>query len=112
MLFSIVLSFANVRFQALFRSVKEIIANNQHSFLDVSIGAVARLQQSHIYPIVVLIKFKSAKQLKEVNLWDPRAGLATQDTQLGVKDAKNLHEHSVGSIRNNISTIYLRLYIL
>ena len=75
------------------RSVRDIISNNQHSFLDVSISAVEKLQQNQIYPIVLLIKFKSVKQLKEVNFWDPHMGY--QKEQPNMKDAKNMHEHSL-----------------
>lgn len=76
------------------RSVMDIINNNQHAFLDVNIRAIERLQQQQIYPIVLLIKFKNAKQLKEVNLWDPRNGFSNQD-QSYLKDAKNMYEHSL-----------------
>ena len=76
------------------RSIKDIISNNQHSFLDVNIHAVEKLQQNQIYPIVLLIKFKSVKQLKEVNFWDPRCGYQ-QDMQPNMKDARNMHEHSL-----------------
>ena len=75
------------------RSVKDIIANNQHSFLDININAVGKLQQNQIYPIVLLIKFRGVKQLKEVNFWDPRNGY--QQDQPNTKDAKNMHEHSL-----------------
>jgi len=48
--------------------------------------AVERLHQNQIYPIVLLIKFKSVKQIKEIK--DPRY-LAEKISQ---KDAKNMYE--------------------
>ena len=40
---------------------------SQHCVLDIHVGSVERLHQNQIYPIVLLIKFKSVKQIKEVN---------------------------------------------
>ena len=48
--------------------------------------ALERLHQNQIYPIVLLIKFKSVKQIKEIR--DPRH-LAEKISQ---KDAKNMFE--------------------
>ena len=45
-----------------------------------------RLHQNQVYPIVLLIKFKSVKQIKEIK--DPRH-LAEKISQ---KDAKNMFE--------------------
>ena len=53
-----------------------------------------KLQQQNIYPIVILIKFKSVKHIKEINIWDSRGGTGQQDKP-SMKDAKNLQEHSV-----------------
>jgi hypothetical protein len=50
--------------------------------------AVERLHHNQIYPIVLLIKFKSVKQIKEIK--DPRY-LAEKLTQ---KDAKNIFEYT------------------
>jgi hypothetical protein len=47
--------------------------------------ALDRLQQNHIYPIVLLIKFKSVKQIKEIK--DPR-----YSEKISQKDAKNMFE--------------------
>lgn len=45
-----------------------------HCILDVNLSAVERLHQNQIYPIVLLLKFKSAKQIKEIK--DSRYGTA------------------------------------
>ena len=71
------------------RSIREIIGMNQHSMLDIHVSSVEKLHQNQIYPIVILIKFKSIKQMKEVK--DPRY----QADQLSQKDAKNIYEHSM-----------------
>ncbi len=42
------------------------IFQRQHCVLDIHVGSVERLYQNQIYPIVLLIKFKSVKQIKEV----------------------------------------------
>ena len=59
---------------------------NQHCVLNIHMEAVERLHQNQIYPIVLLIKFKSVKQIKEIK--DPRY-LAEKISQ---KDAKNMYE--------------------
>jgi len=69
-------------------SIREICNRNQHCILDVHLGSVERLHHNQIYPIVLLIKFKSVKQIKEVK--DPRYH-AEKITQ---KDAKNIFEHT------------------
>ena len=53
-----------------------------------------KLQQQNIYPIVILIKFKSVKHIKEINIWDARGGTGQQDKP-SMKDAKNMQELSV-----------------
>ena len=62
---------------------------NKHSMLDTHVSSVEKLHQNQIYPIVILIKFKSIKQMKEVK--DPRY----QVEQLHQKDAKNIYEHTM-----------------
>ena len=52
-----------------------------------------KLQQHNIYPIVILIKFKSVKHIKEINIWDSKGG--GQQDKPSMKDAKNMQEHSV-----------------
>merc|ERR1711915_625590 len=70
-------------------SVKDVCDRSQHCVLDIHVGSVERLRQNQIYPIVLLIKFKSVKQIKEVK--DPRYH-AEKVTQ---KDAKNIYEHTL-----------------
>ena len=48
-----------------------------------------RLHHNRIYPIVLLIKFKSVKQIKEVK--DPRY----HAEKINQKDAKNIYEHTL-----------------
>ncbi|VEN36831.1 unnamed protein product [Callosobruchus maculatus] len=55
--------------------------------LDGSITMVERLQRHHIYPMVLLIKFKSTKQIREVK--DARYSL----DKLSGKAAKEMFEH-------------------
>ncbi|XP_017468878.1 PREDICTED: disks large homolog 5 [Rhagoletis zephyria] len=40
--------------------------DRRHCILDISISAVERLQRLQIYPIVLLLRFKSAKQIREI----------------------------------------------
>ena len=47
-------------------SMHKLFFQNQHCILDVHLGSVERLHHNQIYPIVLLIKFKSVKQIKEV----------------------------------------------
>ena len=54
--------------------------------MNVHMEAVERLHQNQIYPIVLLIKFKSVKQIKEIK--DPR--YLTE--KISQKDAKNMFE--------------------
>ncbi|KAM7073377.1 disks large homolog 5 isoform 3-T3 [Molossus nigricans] len=46
-------------------SIKEITEKNRHCLLDVGAHAIERLHHVHIYPIVVFIRYKSAKHIKE-----------------------------------------------
>ncbi|XP_058155285.1 disks large homolog 5 isoform X5 [Dasypus novemcinctus] len=46
-------------------SIKEITEKNRHCLLDVAPHAIERLHNMHIYPIVIFIHYKSAKQIKE-----------------------------------------------
>lgn len=69
-----------------FNAIRDISSQNQHCILDIHLGGVERLHHNQIFPIVLLIKFKSTKQIKEVK--DPRYN-AEKMTQ---KDAKNIFE--------------------
>lgn len=44
-----------------------IFLQNTHCILDISVTSVERLHRQQIYPIVLLIRFKSGKQIKEVH---------------------------------------------
>ncbi|XP_075391222.1 disks large homolog 5 isoform X2 [Tenrec ecaudatus] len=46
-------------------SIKEITDKNRHCLLDIAPHAIERLHSMHIYPIVIFIHYKSAKQIKE-----------------------------------------------
>ncbi|XP_006887537.1 PREDICTED: disks large homolog 5 [Elephantulus edwardii] len=46
-------------------SIKEITEKNRHCLLDIAPHAIERLHNMHIYPIVLFIHYKSAKQIKE-----------------------------------------------
>ncbi|XP_023574767.1 disks large homolog 5 isoform X3 [Octodon degus] len=46
-------------------SIKEITEKNRHCLLDIAPHAIERLHHMHIYPIVLFIHYKSAKQIKE-----------------------------------------------
>lgn len=57
--------------------------------MDVCISAVERLQQLQIYPIVLLLRFKSAKQIKEIK--DSRYST----DRVSAKAAKEMYEHAM-----------------
>ncbi|XP_014891296.1 disks large homolog 5-like isoform X2 [Poecilia latipinna] len=46
-------------------SIKEIIEKDCHCLLDIAPHAIERLHSVHIYPIVIFIRYKNAKQIKE-----------------------------------------------
>ncbi|XP_008557807.1 disks large homolog 5 isoform X3 [Microplitis demolitor] len=83
-------------------AVKEICVKNSHCILDISIASIERLHRHQIYPIVLLIKFKSTKQIKEVK--DSRY----PSDKVSAKAAKEMHEHALkleAEYRHYISTI-------
>lgn len=51
--------------------------------LDVSISAIERLKRIQIYPIVLLLRFKSARQIKEIK------------DKMSEKAAKEMYEHAL-----------------
>lgn len=59
------------------------IFQNRHCLLDVSISAVERLKRIQIYPIVLLLRFKSARQIKEIK------------DKMSEKAAKEMYEHAL-----------------
>ncbi|XP_046989879.1 disks large homolog 5 [Schistocerca americana] len=70
-------------------AVKEICDKNTHCILDISLTSVERLHRHQIYPIVLLIKFKSTKQIKEVK--DTRYPME----KVSAKAAKEMYEHAL-----------------
>ncbi|KAG8434972.1 hypothetical protein GDO86_013074 [Hymenochirus boettgeri] len=46
-------------------SIKEITEKDCHCLLDIAPHAIERLHSVHIYPIVIFIRYKSTKQIKE-----------------------------------------------
>lgn len=46
-------------------SIKEIAERDCHCLLDIAPHAIERLHSVHIYPIVIFIRYKNAKQIKE-----------------------------------------------
>jgi len=70
-------------------TVKEVMEGSKHSLLEVSPAAVERLHTLQVYPIVVFIKFKSTKQIKELrdNKYIPK--------KISSKRAKELLENSI-----------------
>ncbi|XP_069696680.1 disks large homolog 5 isoform X2 [Periplaneta americana] len=69
-------------------AVKEYCDKNCHCILDISLASVERLHRHQIYPIVLLIKFKSTKQIKEVK--DTRYPAE----KVSAKAAKEMYEHA------------------
>ncbi|KAJ8967605.1 hypothetical protein NQ314_002723 [Rhamnusium bicolor] len=68
-------------------AVRAVAQSRLHCMLDGSITMVERLHRHHIYPVVLLIKFKSTKQIREVK--DARYSL----DKLSGKAAKEMFEH-------------------
>uniref|UniRef100_UPI0037E9C252 disks large homolog 5-like isoform X2 n=1 Tax=Semicossyphus pulcher TaxID=241346 RepID=UPI0037E9C252 len=46
-------------------SIKEITEKDSHCLLDIAPHAIERLHSVHIYPIVIFIRYKNSKQIKE-----------------------------------------------
>ncbi|XP_042204892.1 disks large homolog 5-like isoform X3 [Homarus americanus] len=66
--------------------VKEICDKSCHGILDISLGSVERLHRHNIYPIVLLLKFRHHKQIREVCEHHPSAERISQ------KEAKEMYE--------------------
>ncbi|XP_014609280.1 PREDICTED: disks large homolog 5 isoform X4 [Polistes canadensis] len=71
------------------QAVKDICEKNTHCILDISIASIERLHRHQIYPIVLLIKFKSTKQIKEVK--DSRY----PSDKVSAKAAKEMYEQAL-----------------
>ncbi|XP_058454289.1 disks large homolog 5 isoform X2 [Malaya genurostris] len=73
-----------------YTTIQTILENKQHHcILDICISAVERLQRNQIYPIVLLLRFKSSKQIKEIK--DSRFS----SDKISAKAAKELYEHAL-----------------
>lgn len=70
-------------------AIKEVKDKKRHACLDISITAIERLHRMQVYPIVLLMRFRSAKQIKEVK--DSRYST----DKISAKAAKEMYEHSV-----------------
>lgn len=64
---------------------------NRHCIIDVCISAVERLHRLQIFPIVLLLHFKSAKQIKEIQEKDSRYPA----DKISLKAAKEMYEHAL-----------------
>lgn len=83
-------------------AVQDMCEKKIHCVIDVGLTSVERLYKHQIYPIVLLIKFKSTKQIKEVK--DTR--YATD--KVSAKAAKEMYEHALkleSEYRHYISAI-------
>ncbi|KAK7078591.1 Disks large 5, partial [Halocaridina rubra] len=70
--------------------VKEICDKNCHGILDISLSSVERLHRHNIYPIVLLLKYRHHKQIREVcDSHHPSAERISQ------KEAKEMYELSI-----------------
>ena len=70
----------------------ELFPLQSHAFLDVSLSLdviMERLHNCQIYPIVIFIKFKSLKQIREVKDYKYLTEKMTS------KAAKEMYEHSL-----------------
>lgn len=69
-------------------SVRQVSRAHLHCMLDVAASSVERLHRHGIYPVVLLIKFKSTKQIREV-----KDALRYSLDKLSGKAAKEMFEH-------------------
>nr|XP_042896904.1 disks large homolog 5 isoform X2 [Parasteatoda tepidariorum] len=70
-------------------AIKQLCDKKCHALLDCSLSAVERLNQSMIYPIVIFLKYKSTKQIREAK--DSR--YLTE--KVTTKAAKEMFEHAL-----------------
>lgn len=70
-------------------AVQSVGEKNLHGVLDISLNAVSLLHNRRCYPIVILLKFKSVKHVREVK--DTR--LPSDKT--AAKAAKEMYEHVI-----------------
>lgn len=77
-------------------AIREICDRNQHCILNIHIEAVERLHLNQIYPIVLLVKFKSVKQIKEVKV--PPMPLASSSSSMVPPSSGSMMSSSSGSV--------------
>lgn len=70
-------------------AVQSVGEKNLHGVLDVSLNAVSRLHNRHCFPIIILLKFKSVKHVREVK--DTRV----PSDKTAAKAAKEMYEHVI-----------------
>lgn len=68
-------------------AVQDVGEKRLHGILDISLNAVERLHQNHTFPIVILLKFKSVKHVREVK--DTRL----PSDKVAAKAAKEMNEY-------------------
>ncbi|XP_037038795.1 disks large homolog 5 isoform X2 [Bradysia coprophila] len=73
------------------QAIRDICDKNRHCIIDVCISAVERLHRLQIFPIVLLLHFKSAKQIKEIQEKDSRY----PTEKITLKAAKEMYEHAL-----------------
>lgn len=81
------------------------ILQNRHCMIDIGLTSVERLHRHHIYPIVLLIKFKTTKQVKEA-----KDSLRSSHDKISAKAAKEMYEHALkleSEYRHYISGMFL-----
>ncbi|KAM7304070.1 disks large homolog 5 [Ixodes scapularis] len=71
------------------QAVRSIAHKACHALLDVSLSAVERLNRCQIFPIVIFIKFKTTKQIREVK----DSTYLTE--KVTTKAAKEMYEHAL-----------------
>ncbi|XP_063537003.1 disks large homolog 5 [Cydia strobilella] len=79
--------FARIRPEPI--AIKELAEKGMHCILDISVATIEKLHKQQMYPIVLLIKFKSCKQIKEVK--DTRYPA----DKVSAKAAKEMYEHGL-----------------
>ncbi|CAL4070670.1 unnamed protein product, partial [Meganyctiphanes norvegica] len=82
--------------------VKEICDENCHGILDISLGSVERLHHHNIYPIVVLLKYRYHKQIREV--CDPSAQAISQKEAKEMFEVASKNEHEYKHIISAVIT--------
>ncbi|XP_017769494.1 PREDICTED: disks large homolog 5 [Nicrophorus vespilloides] len=68
-------------------AIRSVCSSRLHCMIDISISSVEKLHRHQIFPIVLLIKFKSTKQIKEI-----KDTIYSSD-KLSGKAAKEMYEH-------------------